>query len=221
MKISKRTYQWLYDHIQSKFYNLLIKFCFFPFGGEQKCRKQFLEPVQFKLQERILDMCCGTGGVTFTIALKADSKSEITGLDLSQGQINIARKNNKLRNVQFLTGDVTSTDFAENHFHKVFISHALHEMWREERLKVLAEAKRVLQTNGELIILELDIPKNFFSRWFAWLWLFYWLPFNPETPTKNEMFRYGVLNEAIEVGFINLRKVNKIRGTFQIVLGNK
>lgn len=218
---SRKGYKWFYDHIHSHYYNLLIKWCFLPFGGENTFRTELIAHIDCRLTDKILDMCCGTGGVTFVIAAKAGEDSEIVGLDLSAGQIVIARKRNRFRNVRFLEKDVANTGFADGYFDKVFITHALHEMPREIRLKVLTEARRVLRANGQVIILELDSPKSVLVRLFIGFWFFYWLPFNFETPTRRDMSAHGVTREAEEVGFKCITKLSKYHGVFQVVQGIK
>ena len=221
MTLSKKTYKWFYDNVQSRYYNLLMKYCFMPFGGEVKCRSELIESVDLSENERILDMCCGTGGATHAIARKAAPSCRITGMDLSSGQIRIARRSSDLNNVEFVEGDVSATGFEDGRFDKVFITHALHEMWRVDRMKVLREARRILRADGEVIILELDDPESFLVRFFVGLWFFYWLPFNFETPTRRDMLKHGLANEVIEEGFRNVRKISKHRGVFQIVVGEK
>ncbi len=214
-------YKWFYDNVHSHYYNLLIKWVFLPFGGEQRCREELISHIGFSPKDKILDMCCGTGGVTFTIAQKAGKGTEIIGIDLSSGQINIANRKNSFGNVRFIEGDVAMTGFDDEYFDKVFIAHALHEMPRKMRLNVLNEAKRILKTGGKLIILELDNPQSFLVRLFIGFWFFYWLPFNFETPTRREMLKYGVKNEVEEAGFKSVRKISKYKGVFQIIDGEK
>jgi ubiquinone/menaquinone biosynthesis C-methylase UbiE len=178
MMWSRKSYKWFYDHIHSHYYNLLVKWCFLPFGGEEKFRKEMIAPIDFSPGDKILDMCCGIGGVTCTIAKKVGEDSEVIGMDLSSGQIEI-------------------------------ITHALHEMPRGIRSKVLTEARRVLRENGEVIILDLDNPASVFVRLFVGFWFFYWLPFNFETPTRRDMFKHGLTTEVEEASFKHVTKLSK------------
>ncbi|MEW5831088.1 MAG: methyltransferase domain-containing protein [Chloroflexota bacterium] len=219
MAWSGKNYKWFYDHIHSRYYALLVKWCFRPFGGEDRVRKELIARIDFSSREKILDMCCGIGGVTFVMAGKAGKDSEIVGMDLSSGQIAIARKNNRFGNVRFIEGDVTGTGLEDGYFDKVFITHALHEMPGEVRQRVLSEARRVLKKNGEVIILELDDPGNILIRLFIGLWFFYWLPFNFETSTRRDMLRHGLVTELETAGFRNVTKQSKYRGVFQVVRG--
>jgi len=198
-----------------------MKYCFLPFGGETKCREELIAHVNFSPKDRVLDMCCGTGGATFATVRKAGKMNQIIGMDLSSGQINVAKKRDHKSNVRFVEGDVTDTGFEDEYFDKVFISHALHEMPREARLRVLTEAKRILKEKGKVIVLEMDNPGSFFVRLLIGFWFFYWLPFNFETPTRRDMLKHGLTNEVKEAGFKNVKKTSKYRGVFQIVEGEK
>jgi ubiquinone/menaquinone biosynthesis C-methylase UbiE len=222
MVLNRKSYRWFYDHVHSRYYNLLIKWCFLPFGGEMTCRKALLEPVAFSPGDRILDLCCGTGGATCTISKKAGHAHQIVGLDLSGGQIRAARKRPQLIKAEFVKGDAAYTPFRNSFFDKVFITHALHEMPREIRRKVLAEARRILKDGGLLIALEVNNPESLPLRVFAGFWFFYWLPFNFETPTRRDMWlRGGLVAEIEEAGFKHVTKITKFGGIFQTVSGVK
>lgn len=216
---NRKRYKWFYDHIHSRYYAILIKWCFLPFGGEDRVRKKLINHIDFSSKDKILDMCCGIGGATFIIAEKAGQDSDVVGMDLSSGQIEIARKNNSLSNVRFVAGDVTSTGFEDGNFDKIFITHALHEMPRKIRLEVLSEAKRILRKTGEVIILELDNPENIFIKLFIGFWFFYWLPFNFETPTRRDMLKRQLATEMEEIGFKSVKKQSMFHGVFQVVQG--
>jgi demethylmenaquinone methyltransferase/2-methoxy-6-polyprenyl-1,4-benzoquinol methylase len=229
MALNKKSYTWFYDNIQSHYYNLAMKWCFLPLGGERRCRQKLIEPISFEPEDKILDMCCGAGGATFAIARKAGAQTRITGMDLSWGQLKnagrrlkkLATRKSRLNNLGFLEGDVTKTCFKDGYFDKVFITHALHEMEREERLDVLREAKRILRAGGKVFILEVNDPKNRFVRLFIGFWFFYWLPFNFETPTRRDMLKHGLENEMKEVGFENIKKTSSHRNILQVTEGQK
>jgi ubiquinone/menaquinone biosynthesis C-methylase UbiE len=180
-----------------------------------------MQPVVFSAEDKILDMCCGTGGATRAILEKAGPASQIVGLDLSTGQIRAAQKHPKLRNVRFVEGDAACAPFRNGVFDKVFITHALHEMPRETRYRALSEARRVLRDGGAMIALELDEPEHLAVRWFVGFWFFYWLPFNFETPTRRDMLKHGLMKEVEEAGFQCVTKASKRGGVFQTVQGVK
>ena len=221
MVLSRRTYMWFYDHVHSHYYDVVMKYCFLPFGGETKCRDELLDFVEFARADEILDMCCGTGGATSAIVKKARDGSYVAGLDLSIGQLRKARGRPKLEQVRLVTGDAVCSPFRDASFDKVFITHAIHEMPREARLSVLAEGWRILKEGGKVIVLELDKPKTLWVRLFIGLWFFYWLPLNFENPTRRDMLRHGVVEEVREAGFGKVTRNSKYRGVFQVVQGVK
>lgn len=221
MVLDRAKYKWFYDHIHSHYYNFLIKWLLLPFGGEARCRGELLAPVDFSPDERILDMCCGTGGATYSITKKAAKGSQVVGIDLSSGQIRVATRRSELGDVQLVAGDAGCTAFRDRSFDKVFITHALHEMPRAIRQTVLAEARRTLRENGTVIVLELDNPGNVLVRLLMGFWFLYWLPFNFETPTRRDMLERGLITELEDAGFEQITKTLKYRGVFQIVQGVK
>jgi ubiquinone/menaquinone biosynthesis C-methylase UbiE len=221
MPPDRKFYKWFYDNIHSRYYNLLMKWCFFPFGGEQNVRNQLISEIVFNKDDKILEMCCGSGNTSFVIAERIGENAILKGIDLSEGQIEIAKRKNHYSNVVFQVMDASKTDFHEGEFDKVIIPHALHEMNRDLRLSVLREAKRVLMNGGSIAVLEMDNPSNFFIRiLIGFLW-FYWLPFNFETHTRRDMLKHGLKEEVIESGFVNASKRNMFNGVFQVVQGQK
>jgi len=214
-------YKWFYDNIHSCYYNLLMKWSFLPLGGEKRCRDDLISHIDFSENETILDMGCGTGGATRAILRRAGRKSEIFGLDLSAGQLKVARKRPELEHVQLLEGDAAKTNFADGYFDKVFITHVLHEKTRDARLSTLREAGRILGKDGHVIVLELDKPPTRMLRLFFGFWFFYWLPFNFETPTRKDMLKHGLENELRTAGFTDVIKTPKCKGVLQTVQGTK
>jgi ubiquinone/menaquinone biosynthesis C-methylase UbiE len=198
-----------------------MKWCFFPFGGEQNVRNQLISEIVFNKDDKILEMCCGSGNTTFIIAKRVSNNAIIKGIDLSEGQIKNAKRKNYHSNVVFQVMDAAKTNFQEGEFDKVIIPHALHEMNRNLRLSVLREAKRVLKNGGSIVVLEMDNPPNSFIRILIGLLWFYWLPFNLETPTRRDMLKHGLVKELREASFVNISKINMFNGVFQTVQGYK
>jgi demethylmenaquinone methyltransferase/2-methoxy-6-polyprenyl-1,4-benzoquinol methylase len=191
--------------------------CFLPFGGERRFRLELLRSIEFRPQDRILEMCCGTGNSTRALASRAGAGSRITAIDLSAGQLRCAKKKPYEKAVTFFVMDASATAFAEGTFDKVLIPHAAHEMPRQVRMAVLREARRLLVPGGELVVLELDNPSRRLLRLFVAFWFFYWLPFNFETATRRDMFRRGLENEIREAGFLDVTKRSTHGGVFQVV----
>lgn len=219
--MDKKLYKWFYDNIHSKYYDFMIQLFSLPFGGEKIFRTTLLKPIQFRSNEKILDMCCGTGGATLFISQKANRSAGIIGIDLSRGQLKRALNKNYGCPTFFAECDASCLSILNCMFDKVFITHAIHEMPRSERLQTLKEAKRVLKSNGELIILELDNPPNFFLRILIGFLFLYWLPGNFETVTRRDLMKHGLINEMAECGFAHVRKFPSYKGILQTAVGIK
>lgn len=94
---------------------------------------------------KILDIGCGTGN--FSIKL-AQMGCQVIGLDQSEEMLAQAKEKNPA--IDFRLGDVYKLDFADETFDGVF-SMAAFEFIKEAQ-KAFAEMKRVLKTNGSLLI---------------------------------------------------------------------
>ena len=109
----------------------------------------------------ILDVATGTGQQAFAFAKRG---YDVTGVDLTESMLEIARKNNKAGFVKFEIADATHLRFEENSFDVSCISFALHDMPPNIREKVLREMVRVTKPNGIIVIVEYDLPRNKISR---------------------------------------------------------
>jgi trans-aconitate 2-methyltransferase len=101
---------------------------------------QWLEP---KRGERILDVGCGTGQLTASIA---DSGAEVIGLDRSAEMLEEARRNYPA--LRFELGDAASFSFPEL-FDAVFSNAVLH--WVRDADGVAACVARVLKPGGRFV----------------------------------------------------------------------
>jgi len=99
--------------------------------------------------EQILDAGCGTGLATRMLAKKF-GKSKITGVDLSPGMVERAKKNKGFFDkTQYQVADMQQLPFKDNQFDLVISNLAL--FWIKDLHKVFAEFNRVLKSGGLLI----------------------------------------------------------------------
>lgn len=204
-------------------YDFYLKLQFWPYGGEEKFRYDMIRDIEFSSKDKILDMGCGTGGSTFIIHKIAGEKTKIIGIDSVQKRLIIASTKNKFSNVHFLITNATDTCFENKYFDKIFISYILHEMMREERLKVLLETKRLLNRGGKLFVLEEEAPKCLKTHILMGLLFGHWWPSSIlfEYHTRNDMNKYGIINEIKEVGFKHIKNNSKFNGLMQIIIAEK
>ena len=112
--------------------------------------------------EKILDLCTGTGGNAIRIA-KSGKNANVTGIDCSADMLKVAKKKiakEKLK-VSLYRMDATKLNFKAERFDVVVISLVLHEIEPEIAQNIILEAKRVLKSEGKILVMEWDPPKYF------------------------------------------------------------
>jgi demethylmenaquinone methyltransferase/2-methoxy-6-polyprenyl-1,4-benzoquinol methylase len=90
---------------------------------------------------RTLDVACGTGFMTRHL------RGEVVGLDQSASMLEVARE--QAPRAEFVQGDGLVLPFADQSFDRVFSSYFYCHLENEDRLRFLAEARRV---GRELVI---------------------------------------------------------------------
>ncbi|MEE4253016.1 MAG: class I SAM-dependent methyltransferase [Desulfuromusa sp.] len=112
-----------------------------------------------KSTPRILDVCCGTGSVILTFGRRYP-KAVTIGYDFSHGMLRKAQEKNVTGRVAFAEGDAALLPFADDSFDVVTCSHALYELKGESREKALREMKRVVHPEGDVLLMEHEIPRH-------------------------------------------------------------
>lgn len=119
-------------------------------------RKKNVEQIDLT-GKSVLDVATGTGSLAIELGKKAD---KVVAIDLSDKMLAVAKRKSKKENIIFQQMDASKMEFDDHTFDIVTISLGLHDMPLEIRDEVLKESKRVLKPNGQLFILEHDLPKN-------------------------------------------------------------
>lgn len=98
----------------------------------------------------VLDIGCGTGSF---LSMYQNYTDNIFGIDLSPSMIKVARK--KLgEKVSLIVGSATKTEFKPHSFDLITCSLILHEVSDVVRIEILTEAKRILQNDGRIILID-------------------------------------------------------------------
>jgi len=92
---------------------------------------------------RTLDVACGTGWLTQHL------RGGIVGLDASQSMLEVAAE--RIPEAEFIVGDALELPFDEGSFERVVTGHFYGHLEEAERLRFLAEARRVA---GELVVVD-------------------------------------------------------------------
>ena len=96
---------------------------------------------------KILDAGCG-GGYPFTKLLS--DKFDVFGIDISEKQIELAKRNAPKAN--FLCLDMTKLSFPDEYFNGIFSYYAIIHIPREEQFDLLTNFYRMLKPNGVALL---------------------------------------------------------------------
>jgi len=113
----------------------------------------FLEKwIQVKGHENVLDIACGTGALEELLVSRYPALN-ITGIDISERMLSVARlKLKRYPKAVFQKGRASELPFPDEHFDLVVCASAFHFFDHPE--KSLSEMRRVLKTDGKVIILD-------------------------------------------------------------------
>lgn len=144
---------WKYD-----FLNEIISL-----GMQKKAKRESLKLLEIKNEDKILDICTGTGDLAYFMN-KINPSSKIIGIDFSEKMLEIAKHKNKKNQNQFILADCTDLPFEDNSFDIVTTGFGLRNV--EDIEKAIFEIKRVLKTNGAFLHLDFSCVNGFFNRVF-------------------------------------------------------
>ena len=111
---------------------------------------------------QVLDLATGTADFAIEIIKKCPSGSRVTGIDLSEGMLEVGRRRTKGLPIVLVHGDATELPFDNGSFQRVSVAFGVRNF--ENLQKGLIEMRRVLAKDGRAVILELSYPRNRFLR---------------------------------------------------------
>lgn len=127
------------------------------FGLDKRWRKMLLRNINPHPSEIILDGACGTGNLT-RLLLRQYPKTPffITGIDLSDRMIHIARHKTNDTRADFMIADLEELPFETETFHHGMVAFGMRNL--PDIHHGLDELFRVLKEGGCLYILEFAVP---------------------------------------------------------------
>lgn len=105
----------------------------------------FLDFCGFADGEKVLDVGCGTGNLTFALAARAKIKN-VCGLDFSAAYVDYAQHRNSDARVEFKVGDACALRFPDGSFDRTLSLLMLHFVPQAD--KAIAEMRRVTRPGG-------------------------------------------------------------------------
>lgn len=134
---------------------------FFSLGIDVLWRRKAISMLRSAKPKRILDIATGTGDFAFA-ALKL-KPSEVIGIDISKGMVDVGiekvKKHDKSDIITLQLGDSEQLDFEDNSFDAITVGFGVRNF--ENLEKGLSEMVRVLRPGGKAAILEFSKPKKF------------------------------------------------------------
>lgn len=141
-------------------------------------RRHALKEIVDGTPQRILDVACGTGDSTISIAKAAAEGSTVLGVDISEGMMAFveakARKAGVGDIIELQVADGEALPFEDGAFDRVTCAFGIRNF--EHKEKGLEEFLRVLKPGGRAVILELSVPQNRIARWAYDLYFTHLLP---------------------------------------------
>jgi demethylmenaquinone methyltransferase/2-methoxy-6-polyprenyl-1,4-benzoquinol methylase len=117
---------------------------------------------------RILDLCCGTGDMTFALRRQAGkARPQILGADFSHAMLQRAsakssQRTNRTPNPRWIEADALNLPFPDGHFNLVTSAFGFRNLADYDA--GLREIARVLKPGGECGILDFSEPKGLMGR---------------------------------------------------------
>ncbi|MDE5941599.1 MAG: bifunctional demethylmenaquinone methyltransferase/2-methoxy-6-polyprenyl-1,4-benzoquinol methylase UbiE [Muribaculaceae bacterium] len=135
------------------------------FGIDKLWRSKAVGMVRRHAPARLLDVATGTGDLAIKLARKLPS-AHITGIDLSEGMLEIGRKKvdkaGLTERITMTKADCLALPFADGEFDCVTVAYGVRNFEHLDR--GYAEMARVLRPGGMLCVIELSVPDGCIVR---------------------------------------------------------
>jgi demethylmenaquinone methyltransferase/2-methoxy-6-polyprenyl-1,4-benzoquinol methylase/phosphoethanolamine N-methyltransferase len=143
------------------FYDVVVNIM--TFGQAQRLRKMTLDNALLKPGESLLDVGCGTGGVTIPAKQRIGYYGYVAGIDPSQEMIVAANRKADQAGleIEFRLGVIESLPYRDGTFDVVISSMMMHHLPHDVQAAGFAEIYRVLKPGGRLLIADTRSPNGF------------------------------------------------------------
>ncbi|MCP3030692.1 demethylmenaquinone methyltransferase [Halobacillus sp. A1] len=124
-------------------------------------RRDVMKRMNVQKGDQTLDVCCGTGDWTMSLADQVGSSGKVIGLDFSVNMLSVGIKKKlaaRMKQVEFEHGNAMDLPFDDNQFDYVTIGFGLRNV--PDYLQVLKEMQRVVKPGGKVVCLETSQPTN-------------------------------------------------------------
>jgi len=122
----------------------------------QEWTDRVADEAHIQVGQRVLDVACGTGILTRTVAGRVGANGSVVGIDVNEGMLVVAKR--KAPDIEWRQGKAEMLPFDEDSFEVVVSQFGL--MFFEDRPLALREMMRVLHPGGHLAIAVWDTLEN-------------------------------------------------------------
>ncbi|WP_339227972.1 demethylmenaquinone methyltransferase [Oceanobacillus sp. FSL K6-2867] len=122
-------------------------------------RKDVMKRMKVEKGSKALDVCCGTGDWSISLAEAVGEDGNVIGLDFSKNMLSIAEKKKEdlnLDQLELIHGNAMELPFEDNTFNYVTIGFGLRNV--PDYMTVLKEMYRVVKPDGKVVCLETSQP---------------------------------------------------------------
>lgn len=192
-------YQWLFD--------LIVEISALSVGGEPQFRKLPMQGLNIASDDRVLDLCCGSGQATRFLV---ERSRYVVGLDCDP--IAIERAKQRVPNAQYIQAWAEDIPCGDGEFDLVHTSATLHEMQPSQMRQILREVYRVLKPGGCFSLIDFHLPNNWLLQLnlYLFLWLF-------ENETAWYFIRLNLPQIMAKMGFQIRRLTYPAGGSLQVI----
>jgi demethylmenaquinone methyltransferase/2-methoxy-6-polyprenyl-1,4-benzoquinol methylase len=208
---------------------------FLSFNIDKRWRKKVIHLLKSENNvSSILDVATGTGDLAIE-AFKQIPYVKIVGMDVSSKMMEIAAekvaKLNFSDRFEFVNSPAESIPYPENSFDAIMVAFGVRNF--ENLEQGIREMKRVLKSTGRIYILEFSKPHGFMKPFYFFYFRFV-LPVLGRLISKHKSaYRYlyesvknfpdssDFVNDLVQLGIINVRKIRLHGGIATIYTGSK
>lgn len=188
-------------------YDALSWLVYAPLGGRAALREQALDLIDPRAGARVLELGCGTGGVTSRLVRRG---ALVTAVDWSKPMLKIARQ--RAPQADFIQSELTEYQ-PQGEFDIVLLAFVLHELEPQERARALAVATRAVSSTGRVAVVDHAVPETglMAKSMFRFVHAF-------EPPSVSAWARSNFEPELVAAGLRPYRSATLAQGTARAVL---
>ena len=113
---------------------------------------------------RVLDLCCGTGDMTFALSQQADKSAKILGADFSHAMLQRASAKSARKSLRWVEADALRLPFPDEQFDLITSAFGFRNLADYDA--GLREIARLLRPNGECGILDFGEPRGLMGKFY-------------------------------------------------------